>query len=256
MAIPVGDSIGRFDGLADVYDRCRPDYPAAAIEHILNRCGLVPGNLLIDIGCGTGISSRQMASAAFRVIGIEPNPQMRASAESAGSPGNPIEYRDGRAAATGLPDSSGDAVLAAQALHWFANEVALKEFYRILKASGWLALMWNEQDRNDPFTVEYMRALVRHSPNPALAGEVHSSHGEFLRSSPLFHRLERVEFQHQQEMALDELLGRAFSASYAPKAPEPSRRLTEELSDLQRRFQKNGRTTLRYKTVVYSAVRL
>ena len=78
----VPDSATRFDGLADVYDRCRPSYPAAAIAYIVHHCGLRPNLCVVDIGCGTGISSRQMAEAGLRVIGIEPNADMRKTAEN------------------------------------------------------------------------------------------------------------------------------------------------------------------------------
>src|SRR5262249_34679004 len=142
------DSVGRFDGLADLYDRYRPDYPAAAIDCLLAHCGLVSRDRLVDVGCGTGISSRRMAACGLEVIGIEPNAQMRQRAESVAMPTGvcPPTYRDGRAECTGLPVEFADAVLAAQAFHWFPFVEALQEFRRILKPGKWLALLWNERD--------------------------------------------------------------------------------------------------------------
>src|SRR5262249_33998065 len=154
----------------------------------------------------------------LHVIGIEPNADMRRTAESARTAQNagPAEYRDGRAESTGLPDRSADAVLSAQAFHWFATDAALHALYRIVKPSGWLALMWNEQDRTDQLTADYMRSLIRNSPAPGIAADVHFRHGEILFSSPLFREAQRTEFPHVQDLSCDELLGRAFSASYAP----------------------------------------
>src|SRR5437879_490551 len=144
----------RFHGLAQVYARCRPGYPAAAINFIMERCGLGNGSLVVDVGSGTGISARLFAERGMRVLGIEPNGEMRASAEAAAMPAGvaaPI-YRDGTASATGLPDASADAVLAAQAFHWFEPEAALRGFRRILKLWGWAILLWNERDDRVPFT--------------------------------------------------------------------------------------------------------
>src|SRR5689334_13001187 len=103
---------GRFSGLADVYARNRPGYPDAAVDFILTRCGLRPGTLLIDVGCGTGMSTRLFAGRGLRVVGVEPNAEMRAQAEAAPAPPGapPPAYRDGRAEDTGLPDAAADAV--------------------------------------------------------------------------------------------------------------------------------------------------
>src|SRR5262245_27098928 len=121
---------GRFTGLADIYARHRPDYPAAALAHIVQRCELQPDSLIIDLGCGTGISARQFAQLGFRVIGIEPNADMRRKAEAAGMPPGTVApvFRDGTAEATGLGDASADLALAAQAFHWFVADAALREF--------------------------------------------------------------------------------------------------------------------------------
>src|SRR5436853_7209266 len=121
---------GRFTGLADTYARCRPTYPPAAIDLIVERCGLGPGSLLVDVGCGTGISSRLFAERGVPVLGIDPNDDMRGRGETERvSSGRPVpRYSRGRAEATELPDGCADAVLAAQAFHWFRADKALCEF--------------------------------------------------------------------------------------------------------------------------------
>src|SRR5207244_9435794 len=91
--------------------------------------------ILVDVGSGTGISARQFARLGIRVVGIEPNDEMRNQAGQAVLPSRvpaPV-YRAGRAEATGLRESWADAVLAAQAFHWFEPDPTLREFHRILK---------------------------------------------------------------------------------------------------------------------------
>jgi SAM-dependent methyltransferase len=244
----------RFSGLASLYARCRPDYPEAAVDFILRRCGLTAGSLLIDVGCGTGISSRLFAQRGLRVIGIEPNAEMRRQAIEAQLPeGVPApEYRDGRGEATGLGNGVADAVLAAQAFHWFDPDAALREFRRILKPGGWVALVWNERDEDDPFTAA-VGAVIRSVPGATKVEGPRAVAGEVLLHSPLFQGAERVTFPHQQTLDEDGLLGRAFSASYAPREPLVAERFAEDLRGVFARFQRDRQALLRYVTSVYIA---
>src|SRR5947209_3732120 len=91
------DPLGRFTGLADDYDRYRPDYPAEAIRFIMDTAALGPQSLLADVGCGTGISSRLIAAHSIPVAGIEPNDTMRERAEvtASGSAGAAVTYQPG-----------------------------------------------------------------------------------------------------------------------------------------------------------------
>src|SRR5438128_10355687 len=101
----------RFTGLAGLYSQYRPAYPAAAIDFVVSRCGLNDESMLVDVGCGTGISTRLFAARGIRVMGIEPNADMRrqAETESLASGAPRPTYQEGRAEATGLPDASADA---------------------------------------------------------------------------------------------------------------------------------------------------
>lgn len=247
---------GRFTGLAEGYAKYRPTYPPAALDHVLTRCGLCPGSLVVDVGCGTGISARLLAGRGLRVVGVEPNDDMRRQAEAAPPPAGavPPEYRKGRAEATGLSDGAADAVVAAQAFHWFDAPAALAEFRRILRPGGWVALLWNERDESDAFTAAYGEVL-RREPETAGVEAPRGRAGEPLLTSPLFEQAERRAFTHEQRLDEEGMLGRALSASYAPREPSRVAAFTAGLRDAFRRFQQDGFVVLRYETSVYTARR-
>ncbi|MBI1917467.1 MAG: class I SAM-dependent methyltransferase [Planctomycetes bacterium] len=246
----------RFTGLADVYARFRPSYPRAALDFIVSRCGLRTGAQVVDVGCGTGISARLFAGRGLKVIGIEPNADMRARAEAQSQPPGLPEpvYRDGRAEATGLPDACARAVLAAQAFHWFDPEAALREFHRILQPGGWAVLVWNERDEADPFTAAY-GAIVRRFPDAKALEAPRGRAGEALLRSLLFQAAEKVCFANEQSLDEKGLLGRAFSVSYAPRDAESIEKFQAELRAVFARFQQAGTALLRYETSVYLARR-
>ena len=102
------DPTERFTGLAESYAQYRPTYPAQLFDALAEKACLMPGSLVADIGCGTGISSRLMAERGWRVIGIEPNRDMLNQAQQTHSEG--VEYRWARAEETQLGDASVHAV--------------------------------------------------------------------------------------------------------------------------------------------------
>ncbi len=246
----------RFSGVADIYAKYRPSYPSAVIDTVMLRCGLGREGLLIDVGCGTGISSRLFAERGVRVIGLEPNADMRGKATA-----KPVavgvlspDYRDGRAEATGLPDGCADVVLAAQAFHWFAADAALREFHRILKPGGWVALLWNERDETEPFTAAY-GAVYRTLPDTAAVEGPRHNAGDPLLTHPLFERGERLAFTNEQRLDEKGFLGRSFSASYAPRDPALAETFAQALRDLFAAHEEGGFVTVRYETSLYLAQR-
>jgi SAM-dependent methyltransferase len=250
------DPTGRFTGLADLYARCRPGYPAEAIDLIAGRCGLGGDTLLVDVGCGTGISSRLFAARGIPVLGIEPNEEMRRKAEAEPAPpGGPApRYLAGRAEATGLPAGTAAAVLSAQAFHWFDAAGALAEFHRILKPGGWVALVWNERDESDPATAAFGR-VIRTSRDAAGVEGPRARAGEALLATPLFPGGRRVLLRNEQPLDEEGVLGRAFSASYAPREPAAAAAFAAALRAMFAAHQHQGRVVLRYETSVYLARR-
>src|SRR5258705_626948 len=75
------DSTLRFSSRVENYIRYRPGYPAQVLEVMKHECQLIPGSVVADIACGTGIFSRMLLDHGNKVIGVEPNREMREAAE-------------------------------------------------------------------------------------------------------------------------------------------------------------------------------
>jgi ubiquinone/menaquinone biosynthesis C-methylase UbiE len=119
-------------GFAARYDRFRPRTPRALLEVLCRYARVERPALVVDLGCGTGLSTRAWSGAAENIIGIEPNPAMLAAAERA--PG--VEYREAFADDTGLADGEADIVTCSQSLHWMEPERTFAEVERILRTGG------------------------------------------------------------------------------------------------------------------------
>jgi SAM-dependent methyltransferase len=128
-------NISRFTGFADLYNRHRAGPPAVLAELIAQFTGVAKPGLVVDLGSGTGLSTRYWADKAVRAIGIEPTPDMRKRAEAATTAPN-ISYREGLSHQTRLPERCAQAVVCMQALHWMEPGPTFTEAARILVRGG------------------------------------------------------------------------------------------------------------------------
>lgn len=119
-------------GFAETYEHFRPRTPRALVDVLCRYARTERPSLVVDLGCGTGLSTRAWSSVARGVIAIEPNAAMLAAA----APVSGIEYRQAYAQETGLDDDVADIVTCSQSLHWMEPEPTFAEAARILRSGG------------------------------------------------------------------------------------------------------------------------
>jgi len=236
----------RFSARVDTYARYRPDYPAAVAALAQRECGMRPGHVVADIGCGTGLLARLWLERGCEVIGVEPNRDMREAGQRALTGEPRFRAVDGRAESTCLAAASVDFVTAGQAAHWFEPDAAHAEFARILKGGGWLLLVWNERKRQPGFMREYETLIVEYAPEQPRV--------EPRRIARFFGNDEwrMMRFDHFQTLDCEGLRGRLASSSYAPlPGTEAFAALTARLDGVFARYQRDGAVAIEYDTEVY-----
>src|ERR1700744_3698098 len=152
----ISDPTKRFSGRVDNYVKYRPGYPEEVVAYLEKECNLPAGALIADVGSGTGIFTALLLNHGYKVYAVEPNADMQQSAkQQLGGNGNFIPV-EGTAEATTLQERSIDLVVCAQAFHWFDAGKTGVEFKRILKANGYVALIWNNRLADtDDFSIAY-----------------------------------------------------------------------------------------------------
>ena len=232
-----------FGAEAATYERGRPSYPEAAVGHLVDQLELGVGCRVLDLAAGTGKMTRLLLATGADVVAVEPVAAMRVQLHNALG----VEALEGTAEAIPLPDASVDAVVVAQAFHWFDAPRALAEIVRVLRPGGALALVWNERDETVPWVAELGRIIHWNTRQPYRVGtDWRTVIDPVGVCTPLQHR----RFQHVQEVDVELLLERVVSTSYiAAMAPEERRPILEGVRALVAAFP--PRFPLHYDTDVW-----
>jgi ubiquinone/menaquinone biosynthesis C-methylase UbiE len=201
---------------AQAYARGRPEYPAAVLPWLANDVGVAAGKVVVDLGAGTGKFTKLLVRTGAEVIAMEPVAAMRA--QLAGNlPG--VRCVAGRAEAIPLATASADALVCAQAFHWFANAAALAEIHRVLRPGGRLGLIWNVRDES----VDWVAAITEIiTPHEGDAPRFRKGAWRQPFSGRYFTELEQSSFAYQhvgtaQEVILDRFLSVSFIAALPPR---------------------------------------
>jgi ubiquinone/menaquinone biosynthesis C-methylase UbiE len=241
-----------FTPLAEDYARYRPGYPAEVLDALVTTCGLTPDWVVADIGAGTGNLARLFLASGHHVVGVEPNREMREAGERLLAAYPTFRNLGGTAERIPLAAQSVDLVTVGQALHWFDVDQAKREFRRILRCPGWVAVSWNDRlpDASE-FTREY-DALTRTcaATHPPLCAVPFSVGIDRLFEGMPTPR--HASFSHTQRFDLPGFLGRARSSGYLPQAGAPGyTELAMSMTDLFHRHQHDGAVVFYYMAQLY-----
>jgi SAM-dependent methyltransferase len=244
------ETVGRFIGRVQDYVRYRPGYPSAVADVICVDGHIATETVVADIGCGPGTSAEMFLCRGYQVIGVEPNPEMRQAAETRFASDLKFRCVAGTAEATTLPDDSVNIVVAGQAFHWFDVLTTRREFARILRPPGTVALFWNTMRTNTPLLRDYERLLQRYGTDYQQVHHKNLSDDVFRAMFPNGWR--RFVFDNVQTFDLAGVQGRLRSSSFVPPEGHPNfEPMMAVLNQLFDQYQVDGQVRFEYDTELY-----
>jgi len=221
-----------FDDVAELYDASRRGYPEEIVEFMVTTAGLEAGSAVLEVGCGTGQLTEQLARDGFTGTAIDIGPSMvtaarrRLERSASAVDFDVVSFEDLEAA-----EDSFDLVVSATAFHWVDPEIKFHKAARLLRPGGWLALLATGERYDDPFGSALLDMWVSRSDDGgAWVRQQKLSDTEIIASAGLFGT--PMERTHSQRMRLpvDVVIGventRATSLSWGEDA---RRGFTEEL---------------------------
>lgn len=125
-----------FGGWAAQYHRWRPTYPQDAVRWLL------PPHAarVAEVGAGTGKMTDRLVERGVDLDVVEPDSRML---DLVRGRHRFVRTHVAEATALPLPNTSVDAVVVADAWHWFPKAETSAEVERVLRPGGWLGCVWN-----------------------------------------------------------------------------------------------------------------
>ncbi|QRY54168.1 class I SAM-dependent methyltransferase [Mycolicibacterium septicum] len=200
-----------FGSEAAAYERGRPSYPPETIDWLLPE----GAQDVLDLGAGTGKLTTRLVERGLDVIAVDPIPEMLELLSNS-LPDTPALL--GTAEEIPLADNSVDAVLVAQAWHWFDPERAVKEVSRVLRPGGRLGLVWNTRDER----LGWVKDLGR------IIGPEHDPFNNEVTLAEPFGEIERHQVEWTSYLTPQALIDLVASRSYCITSPEKVRTRTLE----------------------------
>ena len=130
-----------FDEIAAEYDRHRPAYPDELIDQACRVAGIGSGDLVLEVGCGSGQLTRSLAGRGLRVTALEPGINLISLARQNLAGAGAVEFVNARFEDAQLPRERFLAVFSASAFHWVDPAASWQRAADVLVPGGTLALV-------------------------------------------------------------------------------------------------------------------
>lgn len=217
------NNIDRFSGFENDYDQHRPKAPTAVITILTSFLGRSP-ELVADVGCGTGLSSFVWREHAERIIGIEPNDDMRGKALSRLSEitgAEHISFVKGYSDKLPLDGESVSVVTCSQSFHWMEPVSTLREFARVLQPGGVFAaydcdwpptLHWSVEAEYQQLINHTEEIIAKRIPEKNRASKRDKEqHLDQIRKSGHFRFAKEIVFHNLETCDAERYIGLALS---------------------------------------------
>lgn len=226
----------RREGFPEEYDTFRPTPPPVLVDVLTQLAEVARPAFVVDLGCGTGLSTRAWAGRADEVVGIEANEVMLAEAVRRTRVPS-MRYEHAYSSATGLAGGVADIVTCAQSLHWMEPETTFPEIARILRPGGVFAaydyelpplVRWRVDAAFQEFLDERRRVRTRLEIVAGANIWPKETHAERMRASGCFRHVRELQLHHAVSGTAADLVGLALSIGPVPGADARAERELEQ----------------------------
>ncbi len=252
-----------FSAGAATYVRGRPDYPEALLDWLRGTLQLRIGTTAVDLGAGTGKFTALLARTGASIVAVEPVAAMRSQfAGPLSHASAPVLMAAGMAEAIPLRGGAADAVVCAQAFHWFATHETLREIHRVLRPGGRLGLVWNVRDESIDWVAAITAILA---PYEADAPRFTSGRWREVFAQPqaraLFSEPQRITWPHEaggspEHVIIERFLSVSFVAALPADEQVRVRRRLQDLIETHARLRGRTQIAFPYVTHAYSCTAL
>ena len=159
-----------FDEIAAEYDRHRPAYPDNLIDQACRVAGVGSGDLVLEVGCGSGQLTRALLARGLHVTAVEPGKNLIALARRNLDGAGAVEFVNAPFEDAVLPREQFQAVFSASAFHWVDPEVSWQKAADVLVPGGTLALVQYvglEEPRSEEDQEAVLAAMRKVAPDIA-----------------------------------------------------------------------------------------
>lgn len=203
----------RFGHAAEEFERYRPDYPPELFRHILASVSAGHQERAIDLGAGTGKSTRALLPHFREVIAVEPDPGMAAKLKQE-TPA--VIVRNVTAEECSQAPSTVDLVTVGNALHWMDVACVLSHVHSWLRTGGIFAVYDRPLPKTAPGLDSIVLAEMRGPWKPHRDARLKRElvWDDRIRAAPGFETLESVRFCYVVPMSPHDFTGFWRSTSY------------------------------------------
>lgn len=205
-----------FERNAETYQRARPTYHPDLIDRFVDRYG---ADDVVEIGAGTGIFTEQITGRGVTVTAVEPAAAMGQQLRDRLPD---VDVRVGTAEDLPVENASADAVVVAQAFHWFDYEAALAEIHRVLRPGGHLVTVWNVKGPGEAWVERFNEIVGHYAGDTPRHRTMRWRHA--IDDDERFEPVDDWGVDNPQPTTREGIVARALSTSFIAALPEPEQR--------------------------------